>query len=57
MCVSVSVSVCGVCVCVDLYVSEVVLMISNKLIFSDDSRYGFNTILFNSDAIIRTYQH
>ena len=41
----------------DLYVSGLVLVTPNKLDYSNDNRCECNTVLFNSDAILRTYQH
>ena len=63
VCVCVCACVCAcacvcVCVCVvDLYVSGLVLVTPNKLDYSNDNRYECNPISFNSDAILRTYQH
>ena len=49
-----------VCECVfvsDLYVSGLVFVTPNKLDYFNDNRYECNSILFNSDAILRTYKH
>ena len=41
----------------DLYVSGLVLVPPNKLDYSNDNRCECNTVLFNSDTILYTYQH
>jgi hypothetical protein len=43
----------GFCVCIDLHISGLVLVILNILDYSNDNRYECNLILFNSDAKLR----